>query len=125
LNVESAVRFTGPLPNREALAEVAASGMFVLPSLGEGLGIVLIEAQALGVPAVGTRVGGIPDVIEDGVSGLLVPQKDPEAIAQAVIHLCKNPELARRLADGATSRLSRFDWDRIVERYAEIYEGNL
>lgn len=122
LGVAGSVTFTGSLPNGKALAEVAKSGAFVLPSLGEGLGIVLIEAQALGVPAVGTKVGGIPDVIEDGKTGLLVPLKDPKAIADAVVRLFTEQGLAERLSAGAAERLPRFDWERIVEDYADLYK---
>jgi glycosyltransferase involved in cell wall biosynthesis len=121
LGVGDHVTFAGARPNPEALAMVSSAEVFVLPSLGEGLGIVLIEAQALGVPVVGTRVGGIPDVIEDGVTGLLVPPADPQALAGAVNCLFSDPALARRLAAVATSRLARFDWDRIAEAYAELY----
>lgn len=121
LTLGDTVTFTGALPNDKALEEVAGSGAFVLPSLGEGLGIVLIEAQALGIPVVGTRVGGIPDVIEDGRTGLLVPPRDPKAIADAVLRLFTEQGLAERLAAGAAARLPRFDWDRIVEDYAGLY----
>jgi 2-deoxystreptamine N-acetyl-D-glucosaminyltransferase/2-deoxystreptamine glucosyltransferase len=104
------------------MAEVAKSGVFVLPSLGEGLGIVLLEAQALGVPVIGTDVGGIPDVIEHGRTGLLVPPSDDKALAAAIVRVLTEPGLGERMADEAASRLAKFDWDRIAERYGTLYE---
>lgn len=121
LSLQEVVRFLGPMPNAEAMAEVAKSGVFVLPSLGEGLGIVLLEAQALGVPVVGTDVGGIPDVIEHEKTGLLVPPSDAKALAGAIVRVLTEPGLGERMATEASSRLAKFDWDRIAERYAALY----
>jgi glycosyltransferase involved in cell wall biosynthesis len=118
-----AVRFLGAKPNPEAMAEVAKGAVFVLPSLGEGLGIVLIEAQALGVPVVGTDVGGIPDVITDGETGLLVRPSDATALAEAIIRVLTEHGLGERMADSAKARLAEVDWDRIAARYADVYEG--
>ncbi len=121
LGISNKLRFLGALENNMAMTEVAKSGVFVLPSLGEGLGIVLLEAQALGVPVVGTAVGGIPDVIEDGVTGLLVPVKNNQAITQAIIRIFENKELAASFTKNAEVRLAKFDWQKIAEQYAEIY----
>lgn len=123
LGVQDIVHFLGAKPNLEAMTEVAQSSLFVLPSLGEGLGIVLLEAQALGVPVIGTNVGGIPDVIEDGQSGLLVPPSDPKALAEAITRILSARALGEQLATTATARLAKFDWDRIAAQYAELYES--
>ncbi len=122
LSLQDVVRFQGAMPNAQAMAEVAKSAVFVLPSLGEGLGIVLLEAQALGVPVIGTDVGGIPDVIEHGKTGLLVPASDAKALSEAIVRILTEPGLGDRLAAGAQERLAKFDWDKIAERYAELYE---
>lgn len=122
LSLQDVVRFLGARPNAQALAEVAKSAVFVLPSLGEGLGIVLLEAQALGVPVIGTDVGGIPDLVEHEKTGLLVPPSDAKAIAEAIIRVLTEPGLGDRLAAGAKERLAKFDWDKIAERYAALYE---
>ena len=121
-SLQDVVHFLGAKPNAEAMAEVAKSEVFVLPSLGEGLGIVLLEAQALGMPVIGTRVGGIPDVIEHEKTGLLVPPSDAEAIASAVVRLLTDRALAERCVAEAKSRLAKFDWDKIAERYAALYQ---
>lgn len=121
-SLQEVVHFLGAKPNLEAMTEVAQSAVFVLPSLGEGLGIVLLEAQALGVPVIGTKVGGIPDVIAHEESGLLVPPSDPKALAEAIVRVLSNPAFAAQLAETATSRLAKFDWDRIAEQYKQLYE---
>jgi len=121
-SLQDVVRFLGAMPNASAMAEVAKSGVFVLPSLGEGLGIVLLEAQALDVPVIGTDVGGIPDVIEHGKTGLLVPPSDAKAIADAIVRVLTEPGLSERLTAGAKERLAKFDWDKIAERYAALYQ---
>ncbi len=122
-SLQDVVHFLGAKPNLEAMAEVARSTIFILPSLGEGLGIVLLEAQALGVPVIGTNVGGIPDVITDGETGLLVPPSNPQALADAMTRLVSDAALRDRLAANAASKLSRFDWDRITESYRSLYES--
>lgn len=103
LGVDRAVTFTGyladPLPAYRAL------DAFVLPSLDEGFGIVFLEAMAMGVPVIGTRVVGSVDAVEDGVTGLLVPAGDPSALAEAVLRVLSDSELARRLATTAAARV--------------------
>jgi glycosyltransferase involved in cell wall biosynthesis len=120
-SLRDVVHFLGAKPNVEAMTEVARSDVFVLPSLGEGLGIVLLEAQALGMPVIGTAVGGIPDVIEDGKTGLLVPAADATALAAAIVRVLMDPASAERMVIEAKSRLAKFDWDRIAEQYARLY----
>jgi glycosyltransferase involved in cell wall biosynthesis len=121
LGLDQAIRFTGRLARHEAMREAASSDIFVLPSLGEGMGIVILEAQALALPVVATRVGGIPDVIEDGVTGLLVPAKDPVALAGAILKILKDPELAAGFVRAAEARLPGYDLPAIAEKYAELY----
>jgi len=73
-----------------------------LPSLNEAAGMVLIEAQAAGVPVVATRVGGIPEVVQDGITGILVPPKDPGALARAIRVLLQDKEM--RMLMGSCGR---------------------
>ena len=91
-------RLMGWLPSAAALDVVAASRVFLLPSHAEGLPNALLEAMALGTPVVATPVGSIPDVVEDGHSGLLVPVGDIDALAAAVRRILEDPALASRLA---------------------------
>ncbi|WP_458449196.1 glycosyltransferase [Fibrobacter sp.] len=121
--------FTGKL-SPEALAnEYRTANVFTLPAIvdskgdTEGLGVVLIEAMELGLPVVASNVGGIPDVVVDGVSGILVPEKDPQALANAYKRLAADPELLKQLLDGAQKRIAEcFTWGKIVERQIAVYE---
>ncbi len=112
--------FTGfRLDVPELLSEVAVS---VLPSLSEGLSNSVLESMAAGVPVVATRVGGTPEAIEDGVSGFLVPPRDPAALAEAIAALLERPELARRLGEAARSRVeSNFSLARMTEETQKLY----
>ncbi|MBQ9227126.1 MAG: glycosyltransferase [Fibrobacter sp.] len=121
--------FTGKL-SPEALAnEYKTANVFTLPAIvdskgdTEGLGVVLIEAMELGLPVVASNVGGIPDVVVDGVSGILVPEKNPEALANAYKRLAAEPELQKQLLEGAQKRIDEcFNWSKIVERQIAVYE---
>lgn len=120
--------FTGKL-SPEALAnEYRTANVFTLPAIvdskgdTEGLGVVLIEAMELGLPIVASNVGGIPDVVVDGVSGILVPEKDPQALASAYKRLATEPELVKQLLVGSRKRIAEcFTWDGIIERQIAVY----
>jgi len=97
--------------------------VFVLPSLNEGMGRVLLEAGAAGTPAVATAVGGVPDIIEHGRTGMLAPPRDPEAIAAAVGALRRDPERRRALGRAARERVTpAYGLHRMVERVEALYE---
>jgi glycosyltransferase involved in cell wall biosynthesis len=96
--------------------------IFVLPSLEEGLGVVLLEALASGVPCVGTQVGGIPDVITPEV-GFLVPPADAAALAAAFVNLLGNPVHQQTLGVNARQRAIRhYSWGVIASRLIKIYQ---
>lgn len=105
LGVARAVRFAGY--QEDVVSAYAAMDVFVLPSRDEGFGLVFLEAMAMGVPVVGTRVIGSEDAVDHGVTGLLVPYADPAALAGAVRSLLDDPSLARRLRETATERVRR------------------
>ena len=99
---------------------------FALPSLAEGISNTILEAMACGLPVVATRVGGNPELMEEGVTGRLVPQANAEAMAGALFHYYDDPELARR--HGRAGRqliLQRFSLDRMVSDYLSLYDGLL
>ena len=121
--------FTGKLSPEELANEYKTANVFTLPAIvdskgdTEGLGVVLIEAMELGLPVVASNVGGIPDVVVDGVSGILVPEKNPEALANAYKRLAAEPELQKKLLEGAQKRIDEcFNWSKIVERQIAVYE---
>ena len=104
--------------------------IFILPSIvddagyTEGLGTVLLEATNFSIPIIGTDVGGIPDIIKDGETGLLVQQKDPEAISEAVKKLAENSGLRETLVKNAKNHIEKsFSWETITEKFFRIYSG--
>lgn len=105
----------------DARALVAQCTVVALASEREGIATTLIEAQAEGVPVVATRVGGVPEVVEDGVSGRLVPPCDPAALGAALIEALTRPERARAWAEQARLGVRQFDIERTVERTLDEY----
>jgi glycosyltransferase involved in cell wall biosynthesis len=100
----------------------AALDALLLPSLNEGTSVTAIEAMAAGVPVVATAVGGMPDVVSDGRTGLLAPSGDAKALADRVLRVLCEPDWARELAlAGQESVLSRFDVQRLVRDMQALY----
>jgi glycosyltransferase involved in cell wall biosynthesis len=99
---------------------MASADVFVLPSMSEGKPMVVLEAMATGIPVVGSRVGGIMDVIEDGNNGLLVEPKDVEGLSEAIIRILSDKKLRKRLSDGALSdsqRLRENEFESLLGRF--------
>jgi len=98
LGIEDRVRWIGYVPYGEMLFDrMRAADIFVLPSLSEGTPHVLVEARANGLPCISTRVGGVPDTVTDGVDALLVPPKNPRALALAIERIVRDQKLRRAL----------------------------
>lgn len=110
---------------RKDLADLMlAADLFVLPSVAEAFGLVLAEALYLGAPVVATRVGGIPEIVDDGIDGVLVPPADPAALAEALAALLADPERRRRLAGAGRDRVARiFRFEDMVRAYEALYDG--
>jgi glycogen(starch) synthase len=102
-------------------AVLASLDLLVLPSAYEELGSVLVEAMASGLPVVATRVGGIPEVVEDGRTGLLVPPGDVPALAAAIDRVLHKPGLAQRLGRCAAERSAAWSWPALARRVADVY----
>ncbi len=116
------VIFAGAVANAEMPQHYRLGHVAVLPSLMEAVSIAGLEAMSTGLPLVGTNVGGIPTLINEGESGFLVPPKDPAALAEALIRLLGNEELCRSLGDAARARvIAHFDWQAIAHRTTAIY----
>lgn len=93
-HLQEKVLFIPEIPQQQLCHEVSQSTVLILPSLSEGLGRVLIEAMATGTPVIGTHVGGIPDIIQEGVTGFLVPPADENVLAEKMVYLLENPAKA-------------------------------
>ena len=111
------------LPRAQALGWVKAADVFVLNSTYEGLSHALIEAMALGVPVVATSVGGNPELIENGVDGLLILPKDDDALHAALKRIAGDKEGARARAQSARAKLGRFSIERTIEKLAGLLRG--
>jgi glycosyltransferase involved in cell wall biosynthesis len=121
LGLNGGVRFLGAVPHAAGL--LPHFDVFVLSSVWEGMSNSLLEAMAAGRPVVATRVGGNPEVVVDGETGLLVPPRDAPALAEAMLRLLRDRELARRFGDAAKRRVeSHFTLEQMVGRMQELYD---
>jgi glycosyltransferase involved in cell wall biosynthesis len=120
LGLARAVTFAGFRP--DVARYLSAMDVFTLSSVEEGLGTSILDAQAAGVPVVGTRAGGMPEAVREGESGLLVPTGDPEALANAILHLLRDPVLRTRMGRAGRAWVrENFSTGRMVEQTLTIY----
>jgi glycosyltransferase involved in cell wall biosynthesis len=124
MNLGARVKLRGWLGKPAAAQLLGRASVFVLPSYAEGLPMSLLEAMAAGCPVVATAVGGIPDLVTDGVDGLLVPPGDPEALADALQQLLQDRAFAARLGNAARETVAnRYAAERSLERLEQVYSG--
>jgi glycosyltransferase involved in cell wall biosynthesis len=120
LGLAETVAFLGEV--RDIPALVACASLFVLPSVTEGISLTLLEAMARGLPVVATKVGGNPEVVVEGETGVLVPARDPAALAAALLRLAGDREAGQRMGLAGRRRVERhFDVHRMVARYEALY----
>ncbi len=123
LNLQAAVTFLGTVSRAELLAHYAQCAVFVLPSIREGLGLVLAEALLCGAPVVAANSGGVTDIVRDGETGLLFAERDARALADALEKLWRDRALAARLAaTGATWVRARFAGAAVAAQFAAVYQ---
>ncbi|MBI4591557.1 MAG: glycosyltransferase family 4 protein [Candidatus Rokubacteria bacterium] len=117
------IRRLGPLPNSEVLALYPLADVVVVPSvIPDALSRVILEAMAAGRPVIGTRVGGTPELILDGKTGLLVERNDPDGLAQALLSLLRDEALRAELAAAGRRRLDElFGPERSLDRLLDLY----
>src|SRR5712692_6652332 len=107
----------------DVLGCIKGFDLFVMSSVAEGLGTSLLDAMACSRPIVATRAGGIPEIVEDGVNGLLVPPRDHPALATAIVRALKDGDLRRRMGEAGFARVrERFTVERMVENTADVYK---
>ena len=122
LKIQGQVTFLGNVNDVPSL--LGEASVFVLPSLTEGISLTLLEAMARGLPVVATRVGGNPEVVADGQTGLLVRPDSPEQLASAIGRLLDDPAMARQMGEAGCRRVQRlFNVKTMVRQYECLYEG--
>jgi glycosyltransferase involved in cell wall biosynthesis len=105
LGLEPHVRLLGPIDAETVKAHIQAAHIFALASWHEPLGVALMEAMSCGIPTIGTDAGGVPELIRDGIDGVLVPPKDPTGLANAIVALADDPNRANALAIAGRARI--------------------
>lgn len=124
LGVARDVHFTGALSRPEVARRYRDADLFTLPSSAESFGNVFAEALASGLPIVGTAVGGIPDLVEQGINGVLVRPGDINALAGAIRYLAEDPELRREMAQRNRAKAeASLQWAQVTRRYFSTYEA--
>jgi glycosyltransferase involved in cell wall biosynthesis len=110
---------------RDDVADILAAGdVFTMPSLSEGLPLALVEGMSFGLPVVVTGVGGVPEVVTDGVEGLIVPPSDPGALATALAELLQNASRRQQMGAAARTRAVRdYALSTMADRYERLYRG--
>ena len=123
LELASYVRITGVVPRYKVQEFLSKAALFVLSSNHEGTPNTLLQAMAIGLPVVATRVGGVPDIITDGVNGLLIQPNDVNALAEAIQLLLVDKGLAKKLGENANKKASVFKMETIVGKYVDLFNG--
>lgn len=132
LKLENNIQILNNISDNELLNIYNSSDLFTLPSIidsqgnTEGLGVVLLEAMACKLPVIGSNTGGIPDIIQDNVTGRLVQQKDIHGLSKAIIDLIENEDLRKNMAlNGYEMVKGHFSWEKIAKDYIEIYKETI
>lgn len=121
LGVGQQVRLVAPQPHHILSSYYRAADVVVVPSRSESFGLVALEAAACGTPVVASAVGGLLNIVHDGVSGLLVEGRDPARFARAVREVLDSPEVAVAMGEAAAARARRFTWSFTAARLRRVY----
>lgn len=130
LGLENTVHLLGQVSETELRGWYHRCDLFLLTPVQvegafEGFGLVYLEAAACGKPVVGSRSGGVPEAVVDGLTGLLVPEGDVKATADAIVRLLTDPDLSGRLGRAGQERAKEFSWEAYAQRLEEVYEDVL
>ena len=124
LGVAHEIRFSGSLDRADVAERYRQADVFTLPSAAEAFGNVFAEALASGLPIVGSTVGGIPELVEHGVNGILVTPGDPLALSRAIHYLAEDTDLRQVMSSRNRAKAeATLEWSQATQRYLSIYEG--
>jgi glycosyltransferase involved in cell wall biosynthesis len=126
LKLQKSVEFVGYIPNEEIYKFLVAHHIMVMPSLQESFGVAALEAGACGRPVIATRVGGIPEIVLNNRTGLLVPPNDVDALAEAIVTLARDEEQRRAMGRAAYEFVrDNYSWEKSLDQMCGIYERAL
>ncbi len=110
------IEHLGPVPLEQRIAFFKRASIFILPTYAEGMPVAVLEAMAAALPVIATRVGGIPELIEDGVEGYLIEPGDVDALSRRIIQLINHPEQRQSMGARAQAKAQQFDWEKILQQ---------
>lgn len=125
LSLSTAVKFTGRLEPQAMASLYREVDIAINPSLVDNMPNSVLEALASGVPVVSTNVGGVPYIVSDGETALLVPARSPEAMATAIMRLINEPSLCTRLIDNGLAEVQRYTWETVWPLWEKVYKSAL
>lgn len=125
LSLSSAIKFTGRLEPQAMANLYREADMAINPSLVDNMPNSVLEALASGVPVVSTNVGGVPYIVRDGETALLVPARSPEAMASAILRLINDPSLCNQLIDNGLAEVQRYTWNTVWPIWKKVYQSAL
>ena len=124
LKLEEIVKLLGYIPRKKVIEYLNIADVFAKPSIDEGFGISFIEAMACKIPIIGTNVGGIPDIIEDGVNGFMVSPKNVDELSNAIMNLLEDEDLKKRVAEASYKTVKeKFSWEIVLKKIDKLYES--
>jgi glycosyltransferase involved in cell wall biosynthesis len=124
LDLNDCIQFAGKVPQERIPEFMHQADIFVLPSLSEGFPSVLLEAMASGLPVIATSVGGIPELIDEGINGFLVNIKRPDEIADRILTLMQNDDIRKEMSANNREKAELFTWDMVADKVEMIYRSN-
>jgi len=123
LGVAESVRFAGFLDHAGKSREGLNADIFINTNHVDNMPVAILEAWAMGLPVVATAVGGVPDLVEDGRTGILVADDDVDGMVEAVRRLLSNPDLAERLSQNGRRRAEESSWNRVRQEWEQVFDG--
>lgn len=121
LDLGQRITFVGRVSNKDVPKYMASSDVFVLPSLSEGFPNVILEAMASGLPIVATKIRGLPEIICEGINGYLVEPKNSGEIAEKIIYLVNNIEVAHSMSENNIRDVKQYAWENVVKKLEDVY----